>query len=183
MSWFLKRWTYVLFTELSSKSIRFYLPHHLITMQTLLSDCYYSFLNCWSVLAVMNLKLQSWCIFQRLAQCLNAACSTFHKNKITFHALYLNSNNYKPSRDNFCHWWKIIHVLSRNSFMIMKGLKFVHCADAFGPSVILVFGYLTHRKMCEIVIYAYVHDRKLLSSRERLYDCTTEWSDISCCIV
>jgi hypothetical protein len=39
--------------------------------------------------------------------------------------------------------------------MIMKGLKSVHCADAFGPSVILVFGYLTHRKMCEIVIYEF----------------------------
>jgi len=81
--------------ELSSKSIHFYLPHHLITTQTLPSDCYYNFLNCLSVLAVMNLKLQSRFIFQRLAHCLNAACSTFHENKIMFHGLHVNLNNYK----------------------------------------------------------------------------------------
>lgn len=53
--------------------------------------------------------------------------------------------------------------------MIMKGLKFVHCADAFGPSVILVFGYLMHRKMWEIVINEYVHDRKLVCHPGRGY--------------
>jgi len=132
-----------------------------MTTQTLPSDCYYNFLNCWSVLAVMNLKLQSWFVFQRLAQCLNTVSSTFHKNKIMFHALCLNSNDYKPSRDNFCHWCRI--MLSRYSFVITRGLKSMHHADAFSPSVILVFGYLTHKKIYEIVIYEYVHDRKLLS--------------------
>jgi len=53
--------------------------------------------------------------------------------------------------------------------MITKGLKSIHHADAFSPSVILVFGYLTHKKIYEIVIYEYVHDRKLLSHPGRGY--------------
>jgi hypothetical protein len=151
----------VLFPDLSNKSINFYLPHHLITTQTLPSDCYYNFPNRWSVLAVMNLKLQSLFICQRLAQCQNAACSTFHRNKIAFHALYLNSNNYKPSGDNFRQWCRII--ISRNSFMLRNWLKSTHHSDAFSPSVILVFGYLMHKKICEIVIYGYVHDKITVS--------------------
>jgi len=46
--------------------------------------------------------------------------------------------------------------------MLIKGLKSIHHADAFSPSVIQVFGYLTRNKICEIVIYEYVHDRKLV---------------------
>ena len=46
--------------------------------------------------------------------------------------------------------------------MMIKGLKSMHHAHAFISSVILVFGYLMHKNICEIVIYEYVHDRKLL---------------------
>lgn len=46
--------------------------------------------------------------------------------------------------------------------MIIKGLNSMHHVDAFSPSVHLVFGYLMHNKICEIVIYEYVHHGKLL---------------------
>jgi hypothetical protein len=45
---------------------------------------------------------------------------------------------------------------------MMKGSKSIYCEDTFRPFVIMILGYLTHKKMCEVVIYEYVHDRKLL---------------------
>jgi hypothetical protein len=46
--------------------------------------------------------------------------------------------------------------------MMIKGLKSVYHVDTFRPSVILVSGYLTHKKICEVAICEYVRDRKLL---------------------
>jgi len=58
---------------------------------------------------------------------------------------------------------EIIFATDAELYVVTKGLKSMHHADAYSPSVILVFGYLMHRKIYEIVIYEYVHDRKLLS--------------------